>query len=202
MISFDHNAIFIRVPKTASTSVATALNCLEVGAPHRNIGEVRQTIDALRQAGRAPEGADLPIDWFDRYFKFGFVRNPWSRTVSLYRRQEGRVLSEQMSFEEFVDWIGFASDTCLHPSRHRNQLDWFTDSDGNVLVDHIGKFETLGADWRLISERLSVDMPLPHLNDNPARQTHYTDYYTDSTRDIIGSKFAVDIDYFGYRFGD
>lgn len=200
MISFNHQAILVRVPKTAGTSMAAALKSFEVGKPHRNILQIRDAVEAARQAGRLPPGSQLPPDWFDRFYKFGFVRNPWSRTVSMYKRKEGIQMADRMSFDEFVDWIDCASATCIHPSRHRNQLDWFTDTDGNVLVDYIGKFETLNEDWEKICSRLSVQAFLGHRNHNPSNNRPYTEYYTERTREIIRRKFAVDIDYFGYEF--
>ena len=136
---------------------------------------------------------------FETYFKFGFVRNPWDRIVSLYERAEALQLRKEMSFEEFVDWIQYSSATCIHSSPHRYQLDWFVDPNGNLLADFIGKFERLGEDWAFVAQKLRVEEKLPHRRANP-RGRHYTEYYTPRTRDIIAAKFKVDIERFGYEF--
>lgn len=139
---------------------------------------------------------------FQTYFKFGFVRNPWDRVVSLYERREGLQLREKMTFEEFVEWMDFSSSTCIHPVPHRNQLDWFVDPHGNILLDFIGRFENLTEDWIRISRRLGIEKPLPHANKNPRRTRHYTEYYNARTRDLVGAKFRVDIEFFGYQFDE
>jgi hypothetical protein len=136
---------------------------------------------------------------FETYFKFGFVRNPWDRAVSLYERTEALQLKEKMTFDEFVDWIQYSSSTCVHSSPHRYQLDWFVDPNGNVLADFIGKFERLDDDWAIVARKLGVTATLPHRRVNP-RARHYTDYYTARSRDIIANKFNVDIERFGYEF--
>jgi len=139
---------------------------------------------------------------FMTYFKFGFVRNPWDRAVSLYERKEGMQLRGQMSFEEFIDWMKYASSTCLHPVPHRYQLDWFVDGSGNILVDFIGKFEKLDADWRYVRTKLGISSDLPKMNVNTERQRDYREYYTDRTKKIVYDRFAVDIEYFNYEFGE
>lgn len=202
MISYHHHCIFVRVPKTAGTSIAKALNCVNVGKPHRDILEIKDILESSRSAGELPAANLLSHNWFNEYFKFGFVRNPWSRVVSLYNRGEGVQMSQTMSFDEFVAWINHASDTCIHPSRHKNQLDWFTDRKNNVLVDYIGKFECLSEDWKKISDQFQLKDSLPHKRRNPNNAKHYTEYYTLSTRDIIAKKFQIDIEYFEYTYGD
>jgi hypothetical protein len=103
-----------------------------------------------------------------------------------------------MTFEQFVDWLKFSSGTCVHPSPHRNQLDWFVDPHGRVLADFIGNFES---DWELIARKLKIRQPLPHKNKNPRREKHYTEYYTPKTRRLVAERFKVDIEYFGFEFG-
>jgi len=136
---------------------------------------------------------------FSRYFKFGFVRNPWDRVVSLYERKEALEVRRSMTFEQFVEWIQYSSATCVHSSPHRYQLDWFVDANGNMLADFIGKFERLEEDWAFVARKLGVSEVLPHSRANP-RPRHYTEYYNGKTRGIIGEKFKIDVERFDYRF--
>jgi len=136
---------------------------------------------------------------FATYFKFGFVRNPWDRVVSLYERTEAQQMRNEMTFDQFVDWIQYSSSTCVHSSPHRYQLDWFVDSNGKVLADFIGKFERLEEDWAFVAEKLGITERLPHRRAS-LRARHYTEYYTARTREIIATKFQVDIEHFGYEF--
>lgn len=136
---------------------------------------------------------------FDAYFKFGFVRNPWDRVVSLYERAEAQQMRSEMTFDEFVDWIEYSSSTCVHSSPHRYQLDWFVDPNGKILADFIGRFERLEADWAFVARKLDMAESLPHRRAN-IRTRHYTEYYTARTREIIANKFRVDIEHFGYQF--
>jgi hypothetical protein len=105
-----------------------------------------------------------------------------------------------MTFEEFVSWMSMASSTCIHPVPHRNQLDWFVDPNGNVIVDFIGKFECLESHWALIAAKLGIAVSLKHENRNPRRTRHYSEYYSPKTREIVARKFQTDIEFFGYDF--
>ena len=185
MISDQFKCIFVEVPKTGSTSIRSIIG--EPPKPHLNIWQIFNSTSAEK---------------FGSYFKFGFVRNPWDRAVSLYERKEGLKLKSRMSFEQFIEWMRFASCTCLHPVPHRYQLDWFVSPHGDVIVDFIGRFETLQADWQRIAARLGTQAQLPRLNVNPERPRDYASYYSERTRRIVAERFAVDVEYFGYRFGD
>lgn len=183
MVSDQYKCIFIEVPKTGSTSIRHLLG--QPQKPHLNICQIKQDLAGGGQ--------------FESYFKFGFVRNPWDRAVSLYERNEGLQLKKLMSFEEFIEWLKFSSATCLHPLPHRYQLDWFVDQNGDMIMDFIGRFERLQTDWNSISTRIGLLQELPHLNKNSARP-HYSKYFNEKTRQIIADRFCVDINYFGYKF--
>jgi Sulfotransferase family len=212
VISHKHKCIFVEVPTTGSTSVRGILG--KAWKPHLNLWQIKQLMETswtefggrknrimaalylLQPQERRRESGRRQ---FESYFKFGFVRNPWDRVVSLYERTEALQLRNEMSFEQFVDWIQYSSATCVHSSPHRYQLDWFVDANGNLLADFIGKFERLDEDWAFVAQKLGVEERLPHRRPNP-RSRHYTEYYTPRTRDIIAAKFKVDIERFDYEF--
>ncbi len=212
MINFEYKCIFVAVPKTASTSVRRI-----IGTPlkaHLDLMEYKEKLtreyhletehpkwnSVYRSflSWKIREGRAERI--FNTFFKFGFVRNPWDRVVSLYLRKQGDTKRHEMDFEQFVEWIQLSTDTCIHPSPKKNQLDWFLNKKGEIVADYIGKFETLEADWEVIREKLGIQEKLPHINHNPDNQRHYSTYYTDSTREIIREKFIIDIEHFGYTF--
>ena len=41
MISVPYRCVFVKVPKTAGTSISDALRCTHVGKPHRDLLEIR-----------------------------------------------------------------------------------------------------------------------------------------------------------------
>jgi hypothetical protein len=155
---------------------------------------------------------------FFQFFKFSFVRNPWDRVVSIYKfnmKRHGDLASREkgsntetkkdrfglemfLSFEEFVSWIQYSSATSNHAAPHRYQLDWLTDSSGNLLMNFIGSFESLESDWDVVADILRIDASLPHLNRINAK--HYTEYYSEKTKAMVAEKFRVDIETFGYEF--
>ena len=214
MISHKYKCIFVEVPKSGSTSVRAILG--KAWKPHLNLWQIKKQMETYwtRYGGRKnrilaslylllPEERRREIGrrQFETYFKFGFVRNPWDRVVSLYERNEAVQMRQVMTFEEFVRWIQYSSSTCVHSSPHRYQLDWFVDANGKMLADFIGRFERLEEDWAVVAKKIGVSEVLPHARANP-RARHYTEYYTPETQSIIEEKFKVDIETFNYRFGE
>ena len=212
VICHKYKCIFVEVPKTGSTSVRAILG--KAWRPHLNLWQIKNQVENYwtHYGGRKnrilevlylalPKERRMQIGHrqFATYFKFGFVRNPWDRVVSLYERTEALQLKDKMPFDEFVDWIQYSSSTCVHSSPHRYQLDWFVDPNENVLADFIGKFERLEEDWAFVAQKLGLSEKLPHRRANP-RERHYTEYYDSRTRDVIANKFRVDIERFGYEF--
>src|SRR6266852_317995 len=212
MISHQHKCIFVEVPKTGSTSVRAILG--KAWKPHLNLWEIKnlmesywthfggrknRILECLYLALSKERRLEIGQRQFDSYFKFGFVRNPWDRVVSLYERTEAQQMRNEMTFTEFVEWIEYSSSTCVHSSPHRYQLDWFVDPNGKVLANFIGRFERLDEDWAYVAQKLGIKESLAHRRAS-FRTRHYTEYYNTRTRELIAQKFKVDIERFGYEF--
>ena len=140
-------------------------------------------------------------------FKFGFVRNPFDRMVSLffYLKKEKTVeVPETMCFDEFcrkVDRderppVGLYNHSGL--SQCNPMVDWLLDRDGRMLVDFVGRHETVAEDFLKICQHIGLQRELPHLNQT--EHLSYRNYYTPETRAIIERVYRKNLDKFGYSF--
>ena len=139
------------------------------------------------------------------YFSWSFVRNPWDRLVSAYtnkivdHHQTGLDSWRNTinSFEEFILKIeqhDVMRSTC---DRHIRSLYTFFPRD----INFIGKLESLQQDFNTVCDKIGIPQrQLPHKN--KSKHKHYTEYYDDETKQIVAKKYAKDIEYFGYEFGE
>lgn len=159
---------------------------------------------------------------FDGLYSFGFVRNPWDWLVSWHTFvRETRVSPDtgrawthhlraelaHLDFPQFVRWVERGGLTRAGGRRRSSfsrepkvlQLDWFSDHDGQLLVDFVGRFEALADDFATACAAIGLEgYRLPHVNKSEHRT--YQSYYTPETRDAVGAHFERDIQTFGYRF--
>lgn len=203
MIYHEHKAIFVHIQKTGGSSVSKALGvCARQPDQHFLARDLKQA---------------YAVYW-DEYFKFAFVRNPWARLVSWYAMIDGHraafqagqkvnrfhaeVLSRTLSFAEFLEKLDFEFVDDDGPKWiFRNQLDYLTDEQGNMLVDFVGRTETLADDFERIQSRFA-GAPLQMMHINRSRHEPYTTYYTPDLAALVAARYARDLEYFGYRFGD
>ena len=195
ILSHLHKFIYIAVPKTGTTSVQKQLESTNIkGIRIFNLvgHEGWTTEDRFRK--HIPV-VDLKnhINKFDQYFKFGFSRNPWDLMVSWYayrQRPNALISTRGMSLSEFIKKTDMGM-----------QHTYFFDEIGNNLMDFIGKTENLQEDLNIICDKIGIpNQQLPHKN--KSKHKHYTEYYDDETRQIVAEKYAKDIEYFGYEFGE
>ena len=81
-------------------------------------------------------------------------------------------------------------------------LDWVernTIPETGHLYDYVGRTETMQMDMDIICEKIGISkIKLPHVN--KTKHKHYTEYYTDETRELVANWHKIDIDYFGFKF--
>jgi len=204
LVSHRHRFIFIHVYKTAGMSVRHALDPFAKGRWRR------QAARFTHRAGLSFPRTDplhltawqirerLSPEVFDRYYKFAFVRNPWAWQVSLYHYMLGRSDHVQSAFvhglggfDPYIRW--------RVAEEVRLQKAFLTDPSGRLIVDYVGRMETLDDDFAAICRAVGLPIRgLPHKN----RSAHhdYRAYYTDETRELVADAFRDDIAMFGYTF--
>jgi hypothetical protein len=200
VISHPLRCIFVHIQKTGGSSVRQALGMAQHDADkHRFAAELRERY-----------GDEL----WRSYFKFAFVRNPWDRLVSwweMIRRNTAQrrpmngfqryVIERASTFEEFVR----NCDTDFQDSDgskwiFRNQVDYLSDASGHLLVDFVGRFESLPRDFAVVAARLGLpSLALPHVNPSP--RADYLPYYSPELRQLVAQRYPRDIAAFGYEFG-
>lgn len=205
-LSHSHRFIFIHIFKTAGTSIRAVLENY-TNPPERQLWNrlwhrlgypFPRLYPGLSDHARAVEIRDvLPSDVFNSYYKFAFVRNPWDWQVSWYHyilqnteHHEHAAVVSLGCFEEFLRW------RIDHPVW--SQKDFVVDNQGEEIVDFIGCFENLRADFDRVCLATSVRERLPHLN--RSRHNDYRTYYNDRTSALLEEYSKEDIDYFGYQF--
>jgi hypothetical protein len=101
-----------------------------------------------------------------------------------------------MSFLDFIKWH-IANKPPL-------QLNFVTDLyTGQILVDYIGRFETLEKDIAVIQKKLGLEMrrSLKHKNPSSKRKSKaYMEYYDEESKNLVKNYFQPDLDTFGYDF--
>ncbi len=224
MICRQNNCLFVHIPKTAGQSIEKFFLDLPGNAPAgRKALLLRRRAHGERGPERlahltASEYVDFGFvdrDAFDGFFKFSFVRNPWDRLVSEYRFRYAR----KFTFKDFV-FRHMPPVGMTNAYRHvMPQHEFIFDSNGQLLVDYLGRFENLDSDFGAILTKLGLGAgSLPHINstsrlsglrsrlraclrpDKSPRLRAYSDYFDDETREFVGQLYARDIELLGYTF--
>jgi len=205
LICHQYKFIFIHVYKVAGTSIESVLNKYTL-PPYdsaitkdlQKTGHLPCTENFRRHVKAKRVRAELGAETFEGFFKFAFVRNPWDWQVSLYQymlqeeyHYQHKLIKSMAGFEEYVEW---------RVSKERVlQKAFVSDKQGNIIVDFVGRYENLQADFQKVCEKIGVTATLlPHLN----RSNHldYREYYNKRTKNLIFKHFQEDIELFCYDF--
>lgn len=212
LISYSHNFLFQHIPKTAGCSVTEQLEpfghrpeTLPVNRMLERVGIRVNLVIGPYKWKRFRDHSDmetirrvLPAQVFDSLYKFAFVRNPWDWLVSRYHYITQSPHHGQHERVKRLD--GFAGYVRWQAARKkRGQADLLFSRDGELLLDYVGRFETLAEDFTEISRRVGIDTNLPARR-NASRHADYRSYYDDATSNLVAERWAKEIAAFGYCF--
>jgi len=128
------------------------------------------------------------------YHKFSFERNPWEKTLSHYHMQS-KVRGGTMTLDEYLD----RGDYCLN-------YPFYTDQNGDMMVDQIIKYENMNEDFGALCLRLGIpwegSLGVNAKGDYRSDRRPYTEVLTTEQADRITKIFHREIAMHGYRFGE
>lgn len=158
------------------------------------------TIEQLNSSG-------LLKDLLDISFKFTFVRNPFTRLISVYKYSY-KSSGNQPSFSDFIYRVlsivesksYFLWNEEIQPN-HLAPLHLYThDSDGNP-IDFIGKMENFDSDLSSAFELIGIELNKPIAVNNKTIQASLEDikkYYTPELKKIVYFAYKKDFELLGY----
>lgn len=225
MICHKNKLIFIHLPKCAGTSIETAFT-----GKSWSQGALLHEQHLTAAGARETYGADVydsyfkfsvvrnPWDLLVAYYLWGcwglrgradtrlkgrIARllgrtNAWGHPF----RKEGRAYGDHPTFEEYLnntehynEQLGFST-SAADLTRQRDAIS----IDGKIAVDYVGKFENLQDDIATICRKAGMyAVKLPHrLKSNRSR--HYSQFYSEKTREFVRNNYNKDIEAFNYEF--
>ena len=133
-----------------------------------------------------------PKTIWDSYYKFCVDRNPWDKTLSHYHMVNKRTKGG-ITFDDYIDRGHF----CFN-------LHKYTDSNGNILVDRVIKFESLMDELDMVFKKLGVPFKgslgvrlKSHYRED---RRPYKEVFSERQKEIVRSAFRDEIEMHGYQF--
>ena len=192
--------VYIRIPRTGSTSISKMLRGDKLAWPHFYASLARDLMGK---------------EAYDSRLTFASVRNPWDRMISwfLFYSNDYRADPDQAEIYKKLGFKGWIMNECPHshtsphhfahwPKDPISQLNWIIDDQGEIIVDHIVRLESLYQDFEEIRDKLGLPrIVLPRLNTSSKREHQdYRKYYDWESKEKVREMYGDDIRYFNYQF--
>jgi hypothetical protein len=193
----NREILFLHTPKVAGSSMNASPLAKKVKYKiHSFKGDVYDKVNEL--------GAE-------NAFAYGFVRNPYSRFVSLYNyfykmtedhpfhRYNAPIVKVVHQYDDINAFCEAFESLRLKGNFHfRPQVGYFISANENYKADFIGKYENLQSDFNDLCLMLGLDkFQLPVANSS-GRVQDYMKLYTEESKKVIESFYKADFEFFNY----
>lgn len=198
MINHKHKLIFIHIPRTGGSSIEKALcgkDWFNIHAPSKHL--------------TAYSAKKIYAEYWNKYFKFTFVRNPWDRMVSLLKY--GNFYGVYLGVKNIINAENYFTNfkKVEYDKRYfnENQFNDYHPIERSIYqnifgteMNFIGRFENLEEDFSKICLMNNIkNKKILHLEKNHNRE-HYCNYYDSKSKSLIEEKYYKDIKLFNYEF--
>ena len=201
-ISDKHKTIFIKVPKTGSTSIVHSIENIFDKKYNNKLPEEYRCFGGLRKHIPASDIAKHMPEIWKNYFTFSFVRNPYYHVISAYYQLKNK---ESHGYPSLYDSTKMESIESFMPYILEHFPKWIRqdlllfDSNGNQLVDYIGKYENLQSDYEFICKKIGIKhKPLERINANQTN-VDYDSLLTPYLKSMIAYELRDTFEILGYK---
>ena len=200
MICHKYKTIFIHIPKTGGTSVEEMFGFVKYIEKYNAFEEIKQP----GKHWTARINQYIHGEYWEDYFKWTIVRNPWEKDWSFYNMMKSLRYCEK-SFKDFLKenvlpYVNMKSIRSYHEQHlelvHGCQVDYCM-INGEPAVDKIIRFENLENEIKTINKTLKTPFKTLRKIRNPQKKD-ITEDYDQECIDIVAKLRKKDIDYLKY----
>jgi len=210
LISYHKKFIFFHLYKCGGNSLRKVLNqsdshAIEWGGVHGLPDDVRKHY--LKED---------KLDVFNNFYKFTFIRNPYDFMVSTYfygksypnHFMHNDINNNNMTMVEFIPYYMnirekhlFKNERPFGSNKVVTIKDWLHDTNGNMIMDYVGKLESIQSDTKKLLKHLNIpESQVPVVNVNPNRDKNYRKYYNETSKNMIKQYFDWELETYKYIF--
>jgi len=217
-ISLRNKYVYIQTPKCACSTIKRTLHKYEVSVlsppPHVPVHPSPVESPFIKPYQLSKGSLMLTLQSKD-FFKFSFVRNPYTRVLSAYldkintnqKPKEQIIMTlwdklkpmdTQISFESFLGALQQIDPLKMDPHWRPMHLILLHN---NITLDYIGKIENFDFHWGHVSSK--IGLPFSHKVESFVRhQTSAKDlldqYYTPDLKRMVADLYRKDFELYGY----
>lgn len=198
LISKDKQFVFFHIPKTAGGSMTALLSKytdkqIDIKDKSKQGWMTQYHVSTKKQSFNSMHSFVDP-HYNDHnckdMFSFSFVRNPYTRIVSLYKF---------LKRYRHLTFLGFCQYLNVNKQANVNQYKYLT-LQNEIPLDFVGRYENIKEDFNNVCEEIGIperyiDLGFEHKQD----LINYKDYYCDESKKIIDEIFDMDFKTFDYK---
>ena len=198
LISKDKQFVFFHVPKTAGGSITALLSKyvdkqINIKDKSKKGWMFEYHVATKKQSfNRMHSFVDPHYNDYNckDMFSFSFVRNPYTRIISLYKF---------LKRYKHLTFLGFCKYLNVNKQVNINQYKYLTLQD-KIPLDFVGKYENIKEDFNYVCEKIGIPERYIDLGfEHRSNLINYKDYYCAESKDIIDKVFDIDFKTFNYK---